>query len=85
LSGDFKDIEHLLDCWVVVNALNNSDRRRIWIYQPGRELRSVKEELDLELDQDWEEVPEGLGEWNNLDDAPSQRKNEHALGELDVP
>ena len=93
---DLTDDKNFSECWIVVNALKTVTEEDFGFYRP-EESYVIIEELDPETNPDHnpEDNPENDGEakdWVEVTASPDKpdqteemKKNDHALGELDVP
>ncbi|CAM6125094.1 unnamed protein product [Calypogeia fissa] len=78
-SDETSEEEQVSDCWMVVNALKTATEEEFGFNQPEEEHVQVQE------DSDEEEPTPLLLEDQQEEVRKTKKKNEHALGELDVP
>jgi hypothetical protein len=71
--------------YVVVNALKAVRNEDFEFANPMEDFVVVQDKPNDKLERDWEEIPEDLVTRKDHSDMQSRKKNEQALGEVDVP
>jgi hypothetical protein len=87
-SEDLIDEENFSDCWMVVNALKTVTEENLGFHSPENDYVVIEEwdpdnnPEDAEEADDWVDVKTNS---DNPEQTEVKKKNDHALGELDVP